>query len=362
MRLNLWTIIVVTAIGLGVGFEVLKHAKVRPTDDAALKQALNRMDFEPYARSSGDEGPSKPTTRVAQNTVPKFAENHTMVGTTPPAAPRGVVKYDKSAEDKNKKKKKKKKKVETAKPALEAPEQYEEEEEEEINPENIAAAGEVAPVVANPKADTARLSYDEWAAKLLNQPDPKLVQEFIEAYQSGKVSAEVFYKIVREMIADSREEMSSLGILAASHTPSYSSFVVLIEVLDNSSSSSAAKSRVETALNTYTQMSYLPILESIIRSSHSTTALLAATKRLNTSAQNAKKYWIAKQQQQQGQGGTGGTGGTGTGGGTGTTVTKNPYAKHFTRFVDLLNKIKASNATVSASAQEALNSINQLLT
>ena len=150
------------------------------------------------------------------------------------------------------------------------------------------------------------------------------------------------------MIKDSREAMSSLGILAASKTPSYSSFVVLIEVLDNSSSSATSKASVETALNTYSQMSYLPILESVIRSSTSTNALLAATKRLTTSAQNAKKAWEVKQQ-------------GGTGGGSPSTV-KNPYARYYSRFVELLGRIRSTDSSVTTSAQEALATINQLMT
>lgn len=366
MRLNLWSILLVMAIVFGLGFEAMKHAKMRQADDAALKQALNRMDYEPYARNTENDPDATPAgTKVADNSDYKFPENHTIVGQQPPVAPRGVVKYEGKDKDKDKKKKKKKKKK--IAPSSRIPDIPKQEDDEEEEAEPVANIGvneqQQAQQPVNPAIKKAQLSYDEWAAKLLNQPNPQATQEFIRAYQTGQVSAEVFYKIVREMIGHSNEEMVSLGIMCASQTPSYPSFVVLVNVLENHSSSSTSKSRAETALNTYSQVSYLPILESVIRSSNSTTALLAATKRLNVSAQNAKKLWLAKQQREQQQGG--GTTPPPTNPPNTpptTTATKNPYARYFTRFVDLLNKIKASNSSVSASAQEALNSINSLLT
>jgi len=369
MRLNLWSILLVMALVFGLGFEALKHAKMRGSnDDAALKQALNRMEYEPYARNTENDPDATPAnTKVADNSEYKFPENHTIVGQQPPVAPRGVVKYEgkDKAKDK-KKKKKKKKKIETVAKIPERPDHVndDEDEEEEAPVTNVGVnEPESKQQPVNPAIKKAQLSYDEWAAKLLNQPNPQATQEFIRAYQTGQVSAEIFYKIVREMIGHSNDEMVGLGILCASQTPSYPSFVVLIGILENNSSSPTAKSRSETALNTYSQVSYLPILESVIRSSSSTTALLAATKRLNVSAQNAKKLWLAKlQRAQQQSGGTTPPPTNPPNTPPTATTTKNPYARYFTRFVDLLNKIKSTNSSVSASAQEALNSINSLLT
>src|SRR6185312_6353144 len=80
----------------------------------------------------------------------------------------------------------------------------------------VGGSGFESPAVPQtPVADV-----DEWTRRLLTQPDAKMTQLFIQQYQQGLVSSDIFYKVAQLMLDDPRTEMKSLGALCAGMTPS----------------------------------------------------------------------------------------------------------------------------------------------
>ncbi len=143
------------------------------------------------------------------------------------------------------------------------------------------------PPVANQAArDPQKSSYDEWARKLLSRPDFKLTSLLIEYYQTDRISDQTFFRLVRDMIGDSRPQMRSLGVMAAGKTPSPQSFVILAQVQKEEPFGSDLRKKAETHLDTYVSITYLPVLEAIFSQSQgeSVFALILATEKLDQAA------------------------------------------------------------------------------
>ena len=110
-------------------------------------------------------------------------------------------------------------------------------------------------------------SLEEWRRLLLTTPDLAETRVFIQHYQDNLVSAEVFYKIVNEMIADSRTEMKQLGVMCAGVTPSVISFTILAGVEKTEATASAVRNQATGFLSHYATLTYVHILRSIMSGS-----------------------------------------------------------------------------------------------
>lgn len=151
----------------------------------------------------------------------------------------------------------------------------------------LITTNQVKPVAPAEEKDEATTSLEEWMKRLLNQPDMKETRRFIEAYQNGLVTDEIFYKIVSMMVEDSRIEMQKLGVLALGLTPSKLSFQMLAELQIAKTTSSELSALATQLLNRYTDIGHLQTLEQVMRQGNSTHATLLATQLLD---QSAKQY------------------------------------------------------------------------
>lgn len=170
---------------------------------------------------------------------------------------------DKKKDDKKKKKKKKKtdgeKKDENEKP----------EEKDNKKGDDDAAAGGRPPVqtagalAAAPPSGPSDIpqSQREWELLLLNEPDFKATEKFIQYYNSGLVKDEVFFAVVHQMLEDSRPKMRQLGVIAlGSSNPSARNFAELAFAVQNEHGVTPVKTQAQGYMKNYTQLGHLRYL------------------------------------------------------------------------------------------------------
>lgn len=212
----------------------------------------------------------------------------------------------------------------------------------------FAAAGTAAVsggIFTNHNEGEDLAGLEEWKKRVLNYPDFKETVRLIQAVQSGELSSAVFHKIVELMLADPRQDMKELGILAAGRTPSFESFHVLVKVVKSENFGSRLRVRAEAELNAYEQPTFLPLLDKVLRNSPDVFAVVWATRQLEDSA---KTYLTAKYMRPvPGQ----------------TQATKNPYVATFQKFVLVLEELTKSgnDPQETSQARQTLDSIRQLL-
>ena len=144
-------------------------------------------------------------------------------------------------------------------------------------------AGQSSVIAA--KKDDQSDTLEAWQKRLLGAADLSETKVFIDRYQKGLVTADVYYQIVEQMVADSRDDMKQLGIMCAGVTPSVISFQILAKVESGLPSDSTVRASAETYLAHYSDLTYLGILARVLRTPASDYSTVAATQRLDTSAQ-----------------------------------------------------------------------------
>jgi hypothetical protein len=195
-----------------------------------------------------------------------------------------------------------------------------------------------APSPTHKSAAEPFASLAEWEHLLLNHPDLAETKVFIQDYKTHTVSSDIFYNITKQMIADSRADMKSLGVLCAGATQSVLSFQILSEVATTGSGD--LKNQATQLLNVYgTTLSDLAILQSVLHGTNANSQMEALTQ-LNTSVQ----HFLAV--------GTASTGGQ-TGGAN---------AASFKPFLDLLKQLSTTGqGTVASQAKQTLTTLENLL-
>lgn len=113
----------------------------------------------------------------------------------------------------------------------------------------------------------------EWRMRILRSPTKETMNEFVFAFQTGKVTKEVFYQVIDELLRDSSPEIQRLAVYAVSGTPSLESFSIYAMNKDHLSSETFDMQRV--MLEGYTRPDKLKILELAIKSNNATVALAA---------------------------------------------------------------------------------------
>jgi len=364
---------------LGVSFELLKRAPSGPGVDW-VRETLNVSPTQPYSikGAMAAKRPSPPDflppTTTGTSTVDReqlahfLAENKQQETTFENKDKGGEGKLEKKKDDdeweevidpKTGKKMKRKKKKKKTEPKKEEPKQEDvvENKPEETEPENdidsdmsdAIATGAVPPTRLQPRpADTPFEGYEYWAKLLLNEPNLEDTKRFIEHYRTSLVTADIFYRIVSEMIEDPRATMQQLGVMCAGLTPSVNSFLLLAKISETQKSDSKVRQGAEQFLGYYGgSLSYLSVLERILRAPSASYTTVLATQKLD---QLASRYLNIKPK-------------TPTSGQSTTTPATPQYASHFRRFVAILTALTRSrDNTVQSQAQRSLTNLQALLT
>lgn len=326
MNWKTWALIFVVAMGLT--FEAIKRLPSSTEKLTADQLRFNSAQTSPYQvkhqRPSGPPamlpmkalpmpmggkvaGQTTANAAVNRATIEKFLAankthtsdfNHTGKGAEGKDA-KGKVKKKKDDDEyeiiidprtgkRYKRKKKKVAKLEEPKVEVvkEEPKKEEPQPEEEIDAimNEAIVSGGLPPV--KDKADTPNLDIEEWKRRLLARPDAAETRRFIEHFNNGLVSTEIFYKIIALMLDDSRPQMKELGVLCAGLTPSVLSFQVLADVVKEERSGSSLRKYSESFLGTYSTLGRLTLLERMLRSPANNFVALQAVKQLDTAVNN----------------------------------------------------------------------------
>ncbi len=297
-----WKMIIILLVAfVGISFEVLKHTQTR--DSLAWDvENLQLAKSEPYAVRHepgqppgilGANPPQKPAPapKVLHEELQKFIAANQPVQTEAEKKPldakaaAAAKKKEKDDEweeviDPKTGKKVRRKKKKDAKKEEKKVEVAAKVEVKREPPENeISAAVDDAVMTGGfPASETARPPFtglEEWRRLLLTTPNLAETRVFIQHYQDNLVSAEVFYKLVNEMIADSRTEMKQLGVMCAGVTPSVISFTILAGVEKTEATASAVRNQATGFLSHYATLTYAHILRSIMSGSDPYTQLIA---------------------------------------------------------------------------------------
>ncbi len=213
------------------------------------------------------------------------------------AAKKAVAKLD----VKNLKKKKAKKKKVTRKhaPGVPAPNVDDESETEDSDDSEIAEVEKAEPQqayvapqpVKEPKQkgiEAIPTTMADWAALILQEPNPKNVDKFIQYHRTNIVKDEVFYGIITKMLADPRAKMQELGVVALAASPSAKSFIILSSTVAEGKISTAAMNQAKQSLTSYSLPQYVNILGYVIQTgSAPEAARLEAIQLVEVAATNA---------------------------------------------------------------------------
>lgn len=307
-----WALIVILTVG--IVFEVIKHL---PGSNTPLWDAENNP-FIALTKPYSVKANARPRPRAAAAMRPKVTSADSTVlrgqleqfiAANKPAQTDFEHSAEKGAEGKVKKKKKKdadgweeyidpvtghkmrrrkKKQIakedpkkDTVKSAEKPPEHPDKDIQAAID--DAITSGGFAPLPVKP--DDVFADLQEWERRLLTHPDLKATQLFIQQYQQGLVSADIFYKIVQMMVADSRTEMKQMGVLCAGTNISYLSFQILAGVAKKERIGTPLRNSVDEALNHYSSLANLQILKKILAANSDPFTTLTALQRLDRSVQ-----------------------------------------------------------------------------
>jgi hypothetical protein len=187
-------------------------------------------------------------------------------------------------------------------------------------------------------------SLEDWERLLLQRPDLAETKVFIQSFKNHTVSSDIYYKIAKMMLNDSRPEMKSLGVLVAGSNASVMSFQMLAGVAK--SGSGDPKTNAQKYIDAYSNsISNLQILLGVLRGTDGTAAAAA----LHEFDQAATKFLANNAASTGGGGVTRGQSGGGT-------------AAQFKPFVQVLQTLSHStDATLASQAGQSLNHLEGLL-
>lgn len=348
-----WKIsLLAVVLGLGLCFEVFKHL---PMGQRLLKRDNGQtISSDPYAlKSTRLQGG-----RLAVQSN-RASARPLIIASTIPTQLIGTSEKDMNEEKsgakdptvalEKKKKKKKKKKTEeaeiVAEPMPELPKETDKRSKPTVSYADSYTLTKVAPQtvtqLGEKKPET--LTFEEWVKILLDRPDPAALEDFIAAHKSGKVSDDIYYRVIDMMLKDSREEMRLQGVTALDKSPSTASFYKLAEVSRANSTSADMRQKAEAALEKYTDVKHLSILRSVLTAADNPEYTMMAAQMVKTALQ---KYQT-----------------------TNPPPSANPtaqqmakYTRPFQPFVSVLQTLSASpEANVAAQAKDTLAALQSFL-
>lgn len=273
--------IIVVALGLA-GIFCLLNSEAGHQRQKLQKQAID-LEYRPFQKD------------LNESKAKRFHRTHLQGqqgNKEPQAAPSGEHSFKAKKQKAKKKKKKKKdstkKKKENKTPEDETVTYFEEPvfEDDETDPASVAAVGALVPPVATSTHDQEEVgSYEYWANQLLLNPSFKKTSAFLHQYQTGQVTAKIFYDIASAMLEDERPQMNEMGFLLTAHTPSYQSFQLLATIISTQNVGSSLRNGALDEAQSYMLRRNLTHLASTLQQETSIFAKTLAAQLIGESAQ-----------------------------------------------------------------------------
>ena len=129
----------------------------------------------------------------------------------------------------------------------------------------------------------------EWQKYILTTPNTQHTQFMIQMYQSSLLTPDIYFQILGMMIADTRDQMRTLGVLVAGSAPSSNSFNTLLNEATSTKEVSNIRAQAQSYLRTYAQLVNTKYLLSVLSQNASASSVSVALNLL----QIAVKPYIA---------------------------------------------------------------------
>lgn len=136
----------------------------------------------------------------------------------------------------------------------------------------------------NPDADILA----DWLKRLSLRPNSALMTEFIREYQSGKITANVFYAVIESLLTESNSEFHSLAISAAVSSASPRSFNILARIALGDQFGPRAISEAVSGLNAYQSIQLVWVPRMVLENQTGPEGLLVLS--ANLINQSTEKY------------------------------------------------------------------------
>ena len=137
--------------------------------------------------------------------------------------------------------------------------------------------------------NTAELdTIEEWVAYFVNAQSLASIDRFTNAYLSQKISSDLFYSVIEELLTNFREKLKHYGIIALSKTPSRESFEHLVHITESDHHEQKVQSRAMQSFNMYTQTSHLNVVDATLSSSKDNVRLKAVEVAVTSAQLNLK--------------------------------------------------------------------------
>jgi hypothetical protein len=219
-------------------------------------------------------------------------------------------------------------------------------------------AGQKNSFIAGPSPIDGRNLVTNWKNRLLVNPTKEIMNEFLQQYLLGKITKEVFYGIMADLIEDHNPKVQDIALYGLAATPSFESFSQLAVAADMLSGSE--KSHAQKYLMAYTNRDLLPILE-IAMKDQNQIVIAAATLVLINAIKTIKSTLITKNPQDQGRFARGEPEyiSQTEGGANPVNRYKNNMELNFNKFIPILRELQLnSNSNISSNAQSALSQLS----
>lgn len=176
-----------------------------------------------------------------------------------------------AAQNLNKKSKKLKPEIAQSRPSVQGAELKIE--NKDLNTQVNAQSGpppmntEAAPVVDSenkPNADKNIKTIEEWTKEIQASEDRQIILKFVAAYKKKEVTESEFYSVVTLLLVSNQETKKGFGLYALRATPSYPSYIKLVQA--QASLNSSYKVYVQETLLTYNQSDSLKYLRQALSS------------------------------------------------------------------------------------------------
>lgn len=153
---------------------------------------------------------------------------------------------------------------------------------DDADPSAVPSEGASAPLTPAAASNGIPQTAVEWEAYLLKDVDYQKMSLFVRLYQTGQVSATVYYTVINVMLEDSRPLMRDLAVSGLSSTPSPTSFTTLMAARNDSDPT--VRKNVSVAIQQYSQIENLRFLTSILVNQGDSTTVLEAIQLIKASA------------------------------------------------------------------------------
>ena len=108
-------------------------------------------------------------------------------------------------------------------------------------------------------------TIEEWLAYFV-AGDLSSIEKFTNAYLSQKISRDLFYSVIEELLTNFRASLKRYGSIALNKTPSPESFEHLVHITESNHHEQEVQNRAIKAFNTYTHIDRVSIIIDILSS------------------------------------------------------------------------------------------------